>query len=196
MNYQRTLVGFHGCDMATAVRLAAGDPWIPSKNDYDWLGHGIYFWEGDYDRALDWAMKVMQNPRLSKARIRTAAVVAVVIEPRNMLDLSLSKSMPIIEEAYEYLCASMERQGLAMPENEPVGSADIYFKNRKLGCMVMNTVNIMLRFQGKPEIDLFRAPFNEGAAIYAGGMFYRDTHIQLCVKDPSIIKSAYNASDR
>ncbi len=29
-----------------------------SKNDYDWLGLGMYFWENNYDRTLEWAGKI------------------------------------------------------------------------------------------------------------------------------------------
>ena len=30
-----------------AERLLAGEPFQKSINDYDWLGHGIYFWEAN-----------------------------------------------------------------------------------------------------------------------------------------------------
>lgn len=36
------LLGFHGTDEATAERVLAGKEHLkPSKNSYDWLGHGI-----------------------------------------------------------------------------------------------------------------------------------------------------------
>lgn len=28
-----------------------------SRNDYDWLGNGIYFWEDSYQRAFQWALQ-------------------------------------------------------------------------------------------------------------------------------------------
>lgn len=41
----RVIVGFHGCDQATADRgLVTGEPMKPSGNQWDWLGEGIYFW--------------------------------------------------------------------------------------------------------------------------------------------------------
>lgn len=38
------VVGFHGCDQSIANKIIEGkDDLIASTNDYDWLGHGIYF---------------------------------------------------------------------------------------------------------------------------------------------------------
>jgi hypothetical protein len=59
--YARTVFGFHGTDPPFAARLIRGDvslaDWFPSSNEYDWLGHGIYFWEYAPDRARAWASK-------------------------------------------------------------------------------------------------------------------------------------------
>ena len=54
-----TVFGFHGCsrDVADAVLHADGVSLTSSENDYDWLGSGIYFWEGAPVRALEWAVK-------------------------------------------------------------------------------------------------------------------------------------------
>ena len=41
------IIGFHGCDQTVVDKVLAGEEnLIPSTNDYDWLGNGIYFWEG------------------------------------------------------------------------------------------------------------------------------------------------------
>ncbi len=31
--------------------------WRPSENPYDWLGHGIHFWEFAPERARAWSRK-------------------------------------------------------------------------------------------------------------------------------------------
>jgi hypothetical protein len=53
--------GYHGCapDFADAlIRGQVGiDDWQPSQNPYDWLGHGIYFWEFAPHRARVWGGK-------------------------------------------------------------------------------------------------------------------------------------------
>jgi len=41
------VLGFHGCDRSIRDKVVSieGGQLIPSMNDYDWLGNGIYFWE-------------------------------------------------------------------------------------------------------------------------------------------------------
>jgi len=48
------VLGFHGCDRRVAERVFAGKSTLKSsENDYDWLGHGVYFWENNPQRAMD-----------------------------------------------------------------------------------------------------------------------------------------------
>lgn len=50
------ILGFHGCSKEVGMKAINGDTeLILSHNDYDWLGDGTYFWENDYDRALEFA---------------------------------------------------------------------------------------------------------------------------------------------
>ena len=56
--FARIVLGYHGCKPDFAEGLLRGeiaiDGWIPSENPYDWLGHGVYFWEHAPERARDW----------------------------------------------------------------------------------------------------------------------------------------------
>ena len=46
------VIGFHGCSKSTFDSVIyEHDDLLVSKNSYDWLGHGIYFWENNYERA-------------------------------------------------------------------------------------------------------------------------------------------------
>lgn len=48
--------GFHGCDKILAESVFSGKNFLfKSENAYDWLGHGIYFWENNFKRALEYA---------------------------------------------------------------------------------------------------------------------------------------------
>jgi len=52
------LIGFHGCDLDICNSLLNNPNKIrQSEKPYDWLGHGVYFWENNYERALHWAKK-------------------------------------------------------------------------------------------------------------------------------------------
>jgi hypothetical protein len=49
------VLGYHGCDRKVGERLLGGEALKPSNNDYDWLGPGIYFWEANPLRGLEFA---------------------------------------------------------------------------------------------------------------------------------------------
>lgn len=50
------VLGYHGCDAAVVREIVSGDEQLfVSKNEYDWLGSGQYFWEDSCSRALRWA---------------------------------------------------------------------------------------------------------------------------------------------
>lgn len=81
-------LGFHGCDAAVAERIFAGKTHLKrSKNDFDWLGEGIYFWENSPARALQYARELKVHPRRSGPQIKTPAVVGAVIELGYCLNL-------------------------------------------------------------------------------------------------------------
>ena len=64
------VLGFHGCDKNTFKNvIIKGQHLKNSNNNYDWLGHGIYFWENSYVRALDWAKKYIVVQDLLKRHI-------------------------------------------------------------------------------------------------------------------------------
>lgn len=75
------ILGFHGCDQTVADKIIAGkDSLKESKNEYDWLGHGIYFWENNPSRALDYAKFLKRNPGRSKSKIKKPSVLGAVIQ--------------------------------------------------------------------------------------------------------------------
>ena len=79
--HARIVFGYHGTHPAFAERLIRGEvsiaDWSPSTNEYDWLGHGIYFWEYAPDRAREWAGK--------------GGVVGAIIRLGECLDLNRSR---------------------------------------------------------------------------------------------------------
>ena len=52
------VIGYHGCDLSVAEKVLSGTTGLnASENIHDWLGNGIYFWEGSHDKALEWTEK-------------------------------------------------------------------------------------------------------------------------------------------
>lgn len=71
------VLGFHGCDAAVGEAILRGETshLQESTNDYDWLGSGIYFWEGNPARALEFAAERAEGGRNSQGTITTPFVL-------------------------------------------------------------------------------------------------------------------------
>ncbi|SDG74327.1 hypothetical protein [Chitinophaga filiformis] len=75
------IVGFHGCDEVVRNALLNNPNKIKiSRKRYDWLGNGMYFWENNYQRALDWATEKYQ-----RGKITSPAVIGAVIDSQSEL---------------------------------------------------------------------------------------------------------------
>lgn len=83
------VTAYHGCDISTRDQLLRGltEPLI-SKNPYDWLGNGFYFFQGDPDRALKFAQnaKAVTKTPLTRQPIATPAVIGAVLDVDRWLD--------------------------------------------------------------------------------------------------------------
>ena len=55
MRYDRIVIAYHGCDAAVAKELIDGAKFKKSRNKYDWLGTGVYFWEYGPHRAFEFS---------------------------------------------------------------------------------------------------------------------------------------------
>lgn len=180
------VIGYHGCTCDVAEKIFSGEDehLSPSANDYDWLGHGIYFWENDYQRAFEWAeLSIRRN----KSKHAKPAVVGAVILPNHCLDLIQQEHIEIVRSRYklykeELLAVGMQEDD--MPKNCEAYKGDKDLMLRYLDCQVINYVhNNMEKLKGIP-FDSVRAPFLEGKAIFKGSMLMEKTHIQLAIRSP------------
>lgn len=179
------ILGFHGCDKAVAEKVLgqAGTHLKPSEKDYDWLGHGIYFWEGNVARAFEWA-----QARKDAGAIDEPAVVGAIIDLRHCLDLFDLDSMNQVRQAHKFLVDAAELSGFELPKNAgktPDKAA------RKLDCLVLNTLHGLRAGQKLPAYDSVRGPFLEGEQIYQDSGFRSHTHIQICVRQINCIKGYF-----
>ncbi len=107
--YHRMIVGYHGCDRATVEAVILGGAKLrPSKNVWDWLGHGIYFWEHGPHRALEFA-----RDQQKRGIVQTPAVLGAYIHLGNCFDLTDRLAM---EALAQYFPVWKEAQ----PEGEPL----------------------------------------------------------------------------
>jgi hypothetical protein len=174
------VLGYHGCDASIAERLITGEAFDKSENDYDWLGPGIYFWEANPRRGLDWANEASGRP---KSGIKVPAVVGAIIDLGQCLDLMAQGAIEIVLDGYNSLRDTLELVGKPLPTNG--GGTGLV---RRLDCAVINRVHSLL---GEGHLDTVRGVFVEGDPIYPGAGFDSKTHIQICVCNPRSIKGVF-----
>lgn len=155
----------------------------PSNNSWDWLGGGVYFWEQNPHRALEYAIEVANGKQFNKVKIQTPFVLGAIIQLGNCLNLVESHSLSILEEAHNGLQKVITEAGKPMPINEG--------NNRKLDCAVIRYVHQSRKDAGEEPYDTIRSPFDEGSKVYPGASFTSRNHIQVCVIKQSLIKGYF-----
>lgn len=184
--YQPSFVlGFHGCDKRTGEKILSGkEPHLlRSEKKYDWLGHGIYFWEGNPSRAMAWAVQ-----RKTEKKIRTPFVLGAIIDLRHCLDLFDHDGIALVQQANSELVRDFKKSDLPIPENKGTTSDKA---GRMLDCAVLNALHQYRADRSEAEYDSVRAPFLEGNPIYNGAGFRSENHIQLCVRHTGCIKGYF-----
>lgn len=175
---------FHSCDRAVGLRILNGeDDLIASENEWDWLGPGIYFWEQNPDRALEYAVECAAGQQKNKTRIKTPFVIGAIIELGNCLNLLEPDSINMVKKAHDWLAETCKRDGKSMPVNK--GAI------RKLDCSVIKCVHQYAKDKGLRPYDTVRSAFNEGSQVYPNSNFYDRLHIEICVRSPHLIKSYF-----
>jgi hypothetical protein len=177
------IVGFHGCDAEIGEGILSGriEHLESSCEKWDWLGHGIYFWAGNPQRALAWAEK-----RKVQGRIDTPFVLGAIIDLKHCLDLLDSSGLQEVKEAYLYMKNSFAKAAQPLPENAGKDKAA-----RMLDCLVMNSLHDYRAAEGRPEYDSVRAMFPEGEELYPDAGFKDRNHIQICIRDARCIKGYF-----
>ncbi len=178
------VLGYHGCDQDVADRLLGGKPFKSSQNDYDWLGWGIYFWEANPQRGLDFAVEAMARKGSS---IKTPAVVGAIIDLGECLDLMTLVGIDMVRIAYDSLAATLNEAGQALPTNRDR-------LRRQLDCAVIQHLHAIYEAQGG-HLDTVRGVFVEGSEIYPGSGFDAKTHIQIAVRNPDRIKGVFRVPE-
>jgi hypothetical protein len=174
------VLGYHGCDAAVAEALLGGAPFRVSRNPYDWLGYGAYFWENDPERGLEWA-RIMQG---RGEPITTPAVVGAVIDPGWCLDLTTQASLDVIRTAFDTLAA------LALADGRPLIANSSPMK-RERDCAVFNYLHASMP---EPKFQTVRGVLTEGGPLFDGAHILSRTHVQLAVRDLSCIKGVFRVA--
>ncbi len=171
--FARIILGYHGAKAGQAADFAkrlllgevAVDDWRPSENEFDWLGHGIYFWEHSPERARRWAGA-------------DGIVIGAVIQLGSCLDLTDLRYTELLAKSFAALAKDYAEKGWQLPQN-----SGREFKNRRLDCLVINE----LQTAAAGQVQTVRGAFEEGDEAFPGAGRKKETHIQVAVRDRQCI---------
>lgn len=165
------MIGYHGTSLQVAMAVVQGHLDLePSTNDYDWLGRGIYFWEGSRKRAEEWAFKVAPE---------SPFVLGAIISLGHCLDLLEQECLDHVRATY----ASLLAKGMPLPVNRG--------KRRELDCVILNMAVSQPPAGQAIPFDSVRAAFLEGDPLAPDSGLHSASHVQLAVHNPNCIKGYF-----
>lgn len=184
------IFGFHGCDETVCDALVSGEQKNLnfSKNDYDWLGKGMYFWENDPERALEWAESLMDRRQNKNQKITKPAVLGAVICLGRCLDFLERENLKKLKEHYSEVSEYVKEHGLSLPKNK--GGKDLF--KRELDCFLINSFVAKQKEEDESKsYDSVRGVFFEGNELYPTSGFRDKDHIQIAIINPNCIKGFF-----
>jgi hypothetical protein len=161
-------IGYHGTSIEAARRILFSGFQV-SRNDYDWLGDGAYFFQDAPARALEWARQ---------RHGADAAVVGAEIDLEDCIDLLDLPWHLQVARAYPRLIAALKEQGHPVPHQ----TAGAHRVDRSL----MNYLIDRLMDRGMAAGSV-RAAFAEGEPAFPGSALLNRAHVQIAVRSPSVI---------
>lgn len=176
--FARTVLAYHGCDRDFAESMIRGeidiDQWKVSRNVYDWLGHGIYFWEYAPDRAEKWRSK--------------GGVVGAIIQIGNCLDLTDTASTTLLAQQFTVVRQAFIDDNKTPPVNQR--------GRNNLDCLVINELAESIQKINGLEIDTVRCPFLEGDPAFDGSKILAESHVQLAVRNQACILGVFRPTPK
>lgn len=189
------LIGFHGCDESVRDQLLTKPKRVNiSEKPFDWLGHGFYIWENNYDRALEWAKDKQRRGKINKA-----SVIGVVFTLDYCLDLIDSEFIEMLTVYYGLMKVDFSYIEKELPKNKDVKEdehKDLLI--RELDCAVIQYLHQKIKEEIKSdkdtlikEFDSARGVFTEGGPAFPGAGVQKKSHIQICIRNMNCIKGFF-----
>lgn len=170
--HHNLILGYHGCERDLARSLILGErPMEPSINKYDWLGSGIYFWEGDARRAYEFA-KDTKN-------CKDPFVVGAILHLGYCFDLTSREDLELLKFGWENVVVPSIGEGIINKPARRGENGELML--RYLDCYVINALHEFNKSSGTRQFDSVRGAFWEGEEVYPTAGFREKSHIQLCI---------------
>ncbi len=174
-DYHRTVIGYHGTRRRTALRLVTGEQAFEhSRQPYDWLGHGVYFWEYAPQQAWAWAKK--------RYGTEDIAVVASMIRLGSCFDLLDPINAARVRAYFDRMRTEAAFTGSPLPRN---------FNARKyFDCHVLEYAYEAFEKEEHEIVDTCRGvyvPTGRSKRLWPNSWLSAEAHVQLCVRNPSCV---------
>lgn len=183
------VLGFHGCDKSVRDKIVSvkGVVLQESKNDYDWLGNGCYFWENSPARAMEYACFLQKE----KNKIKEPAVLGCVLDLGLCFDLTDYQNLEYLKMGYEHLVNNYNKWKEPLPENKTALKDNSDLLLRYLDCAVIETAIGLLNEESGLIFDSVRGVFFEGEELYTNAGFKSKNHIQIAIRNHNCIKGYF-----
>lgn len=184
------MLGFHGTDAKTVELIlnSKNRHLNSSKNGFDWLGDGVYFWENDHVRAFQYAEESFERKKKSD----TPAVIGAIIDLGLCLNLFDQTAIQELSASYEVMAYNLQMLGSEIPQNKGQDNDRLL---RYLDRAVITELHQLREEQELPGYDTVRAGFHEGGEVYKGAGFRNKNHIQIAVRNTGCIKGYFLPRD-
>jgi hypothetical protein len=180
------ILGFHGTDESIVNDVLNGKGDLKERdNVYDWLGHGIYFWDNSPSRAMDWAIQLSKR---KGSKIKKPVVIGAILDLGYCLDLLDYKNLEFVKFGYSMLESTLSASKTPMPQNKG-DDADLTL--RELDCAAIQSLHKSINDDNEKEFDSVRGVFWEGKRLYPNAGFREKNHIQICVRNIDCIKGYF-----
>lgn len=170
--HHNIVLGYHGCEKNLAKDLILGrSHMVPSTNKYDWLGSGVYFWEGDDRRAYEFAKytKKCSEP----------FVVGAILNLGYCFDLTSRRDLDLLKDTWENVVLPSIGEGIINKPSHKGENGELML--RYLDCYVINALHKFNKSTNIRPFDSVRGAFWEGDEVYPTAGFREKSHIQLCI---------------
>jgi len=132
---------------------------------------------------LEYAKLLQTHPERNNGAIKEPFVIGAIIDLGRCLNLMETKSIEILKQGYDLLKQSCHRAEIPLPKNKEL--------LRNLDCAVINMIHKFYKDEEKPSFDSVRGLFLEGEKVYTDAGFFKESHIQICVRNPNCIKGYF-----
>ena len=164
--------GYHGTSIGAANSILQ-EGFRISRNEYDWLGDGVYFFQDAPARAWEWA---------TRRHGSDATVIGSLIRLEDGIDLLDIRWSQVLIEAYDSFRAQLKRTNQLVPIQRPGA--------HRLDRAVINYTVGDLAEHGI-KIRGVRAAFSEGDPVFPESAIFNRSHVQIAVRDTTLIENSW-----